>query len=255
MRAHVDGGDDGAVVTADRHRDRAKPRLGLAIDQRIALLAVGDDGRAQAFRIDHGDAASAARASSASSAARGQSSSNWPTHDAADRRAKSRQAIADIEARRKHPRRTAARDEHDLVAVKHRERTDLLCRTGDPVEHRLQHRHHLARTQIGCGQRQHVRRQREQFSVGRNEAAALERKENAARGGARQIRRRGPDRSASSVRWWCRTFAAGAGRGRGSRQNPSRAPRCRCVSAWASCRSTGARRAKDLCLPSRQGMS
>ena len=49
MRAHVDGGDDDAVVAADRHRDRAEARLGLAIDQGIALRAIGDDGRNNSF--------------------------------------------------------------------------------------------------------------------------------------------------------------------------------------------------------------
>src|SRR5450756_954604 len=47
MRAHVDGGGDGAVVTSDRHGDRTEAGFGFPIHQGIALLAIGDDGREQ----------------------------------------------------------------------------------------------------------------------------------------------------------------------------------------------------------------
>ena len=121
--------------------------------------------------------------------------------------------------------------------------------TRDPVEHRLQHRHHLVRTQIGAGERQHVRRQREQLAVGRDEAAALEREENAARGGARQVggaREVAQRHRAAGGR---RTSAAAAGRGRGSRRNRWRAPRRPRVSALACC-GPMALAGQRLCLPS-----
>ena len=53
-------------------------------------------------------------------------------HGAADRGAKCRQAIADFESGGKHPRRAAAGDEHDLVAIEQRERGDFLRCRRDP---------------------------------------------------------------------------------------------------------------------------
>ena len=55
MRAHIDRRNDSAVIAADRHRDRAEPRLGLAIDQRIVLRAIAPDSLQQALFVGHGE--------------------------------------------------------------------------------------------------------------------------------------------------------------------------------------------------------
>ena len=95
MRAHVDGGDDGAVIAAHRHRDRSETRLGLPIDQRIALFAIGNDGVQQQLGSVTVTGVSAAIHRIER---RAQSSSQTTKQDAADRGAERRQAIADIEA-------------------------------------------------------------------------------------------------------------------------------------------------------------
>ena len=41
MRTHVDGRDDGAVIAANRHRDRAESRLGLAISAYVMQMLEG----------------------------------------------------------------------------------------------------------------------------------------------------------------------------------------------------------------------
>jgi hypothetical protein len=84
-------------------------------------------------------------------------------------------------------RRAASGDEHDLVAIEHRERTDLLRSHRDPIQHRLQHCHHLARAQIGSGQRQHAWGEAEQLAIRADKPTAVEGEEDAARSGARKI--------------------------------------------------------------------
>src|ERR1700733_10798424 len=53
MGADVDRGDNGAVVALHGHSNRAKMRFGLAIDQRIAAVAIRCDSGKQALRIVH----------------------------------------------------------------------------------------------------------------------------------------------------------------------------------------------------------
>ena len=96
-------------------------RLGFTIDQRIAFCAVGNDRLQQQFRI--GDGLRRHRlALHCLQPFRQFVVIELAEQRAADPGAERRQAIADFESGREHPRRAAARDEHDFVAIEQRQR-------------------------------------------------------------------------------------------------------------------------------------
>ena len=253
MRAHVDGGNDHVVVAADRHRDRTKMRLGLAIDQRIALLAIAAHRCEQSFWSVTVYGVSGLRC--IASSARRARHRELAEHDAADRRAKRRQAIADVEAGGEHPRRAAACDEHDLLAIEHRERTDFLrgqSRCGrarvaapsPPGSNADRRRTSVSTCGVSVNSLPSVATKPPRSSVNRMRRAVA-RGRSAAR--ARSLSVIGPP----VVPNYCEQAQAAI---EALDESRSRALRHRCVSAWASVVPVG-RAGQRLCLPSRPDMS
>ncbi|MHC2160250.1 hypothetical protein ACVL5V_002671 [Bradyrhizobium ottawaense] len=109
-------------------------------------------------------------------------------HGATNRGAERRQAIADLQSAREHARRAASGNEHDVIAVEHRERGDFVRRGRNAIEQRLNHGDELVGPQVRCRQRQHMRCQREQLAIAADKTAALEREQHTSGGGARQVR-------------------------------------------------------------------
>jgi len=186
MRAHVDGGDDHAVIAADRHRDRAEARLGFAVDQRITFRAIGDDRLQQPFLVRDGERRQRREVHFVERRRQFVVSQSRQQH-AADRGAERRQPVADVDARREHPRRAGAGDEDRVVAIEDRHRRNFLRLARHSVEHGLQHRYDMVRREVAGGQHEHARHQAEQLAVGGDEAGAFERKQDPPCGGARQV--------------------------------------------------------------------